>query len=122
LTQVFKSINPKDFRKMAYGDLAGFRELAFDFFNDTRLHMTGWLALLEAGNLARFRDELHRCKGGATLFGMERLVVLIASWEYAPDAKTIEFDLNGFEKELSDAETEVLAITDETEGPSSSVS
>jgi hypothetical protein len=108
------SINPNDFRKMAHGDLSGFRDLAFDFFNDTRLRMTGWLALLEAGDLARFRDELHRCKGGASLFGMERLVSLIASWEFAPDVKTIRFDLNGFEKELSDAEAEVLAITDDT--------
>lgn len=107
---------------MAHGDLSGFRELAFDFFNDTRLHMTGWYALLEAGNVARFRDELHRCKGGASLFGMERLVSLITSWEIAPDAQTIQFDLDGFEKELSDAEADVLAITDVSEDSSNSVS
>ena len=40
-------MNPAIFLKVAHGDLAGSRELSFDYFNDTRRQMTSWLALLE---------------------------------------------------------------------------
>ena len=74
-------MNAANFLKMAHGDLGGLRELAFDYFNDTRRQMTGWLALIEAGNFKQLRDDLHRCKGGASLFGLERIVALIGSCE-----------------------------------------
>ena len=74
-------MNPANFLKMAHGDLGGLRELAFDYFNDTRRQMTGWMALIEAGNFKQLRDDLHRCKGGASLFGLERIVALIGSCE-----------------------------------------
>jgi HPt (histidine-containing phosphotransfer) domain-containing protein len=122
LNQVTSILNPADFRRMAHGDLPGFRDLAFDFFNDTRRRMTGWLALIESGNLNQFRDELHRCKGGASLFGLERLVALLSAWEHAPDATTIRFDLDGFERELGAAEEEVLAIKEDGEDPPGKVS
>lgn len=97
---------------MAHGDPAGLRELAFDYFNDTRRHMTGWLAMLEAGNFRQLRDELHRCKGGASLFGLERLVALIGSVESPSVLEDRGFDLACFEKELSAAEKSVMAMTD----------
>ena len=43
----FSPMNPAIFLKVAHGDLAGSRELSFDYFNDTRRQMTSWLALLE---------------------------------------------------------------------------
>lgn len=97
---------------MAHGDLGGLRELAFDFFNDTRHQMTGWTALLEAGNYSQLRDDLHRCKGGASLFGLERLVSLIGSIESPQVLESRGFDIAVFEYELSTAESAVAAMTD----------
>jgi HPt (histidine-containing phosphotransfer) domain-containing protein len=105
-------MNPVNFLKMAHGDLKGLRELAFDYFNDTRRQMTGWLALIETKNFKQLRDELHRCKGGASLFGLERLVALIGSCESPAVLEERGLDLARFEKELTAAESAVLAMTD----------
>ena len=103
-------MNPANFLKMAHGDADGLRALAMDYFNDTRRLMTHWAALLEDGNFAQLRDELHRCKGGASLFGLERVVALIGACE-SPDAlEERGFDLAGFERELSDAEIAICAM------------
>ena len=105
-------VNHTNFLKMAHGDLGGLRELAFDFFDDTRHQMTGWVALVEAGNFSQLRDDLHRCKGGASLFGLERLVSLIGSFESPQVLESRGFDIAGFEYELSTAESAVAAMTD----------
>jgi HPt (histidine-containing phosphotransfer) domain-containing protein len=105
-------MNPVYFMKMAHGDLEGLRELAFDFFNDTRRLMTGWLSMIEAGNYSRLREELHRCKGGASLFGLERLVALIGDCESPQTLETRGFDLGTFETELSAAENAVIGLTE----------
>ena len=104
-------MNPANFLKMAHGDLAGLRELAFDYFNDTRRQMSGWMALLETGNFKQLRDDLHRCKGGASLFGLERIVALIGSCESAAVLEERGFDLMGFETELTQAERAVMEMT-----------
>ncbi len=104
-------MNPANFLKMAHGDLDGLRELAFDFFNDTRRQMTGWMSLLEAGNFKQLRDDLHRCKGGASLFGLERIVALIGSCESPAVLEARGFDVTSFENELSAAESAVVAMT-----------
>ena len=44
-------MNPVYFLKMAHGDSGGLRDLAFDYFNDTRRLMTGWMSMIEAGKL-----------------------------------------------------------------------
>lgn len=105
-------MNPANFLKMAHGDLSGLRELAFDFFNDTRRQMTGWLALVEAGNYSQLRDDLHRCKGGASLFGLERIVAFVGSVESSTVLEEQGFDIAVFEKELTAAESAVVAMTD----------
>lgn len=107
-------MNPVYFKKMAHGDLPGLKELAFDYFNDTRRLMTGWVAMVESGDYGPLREELHRCKGGASLFGLERLVALIGASESANVLETKGFDLEIFEKELSDAEAAVRDITEST--------
>jgi hypothetical protein len=103
-------MNAVSFMKMAHGDALGLKELAFDFFNDTRLRMTGWLALMEAGDFSAVRDDLHRCKGGASLFGLERLVALIGASEAPQALESRGFDLTHFETELSAAENAVTAL------------
>ena len=103
-------MNPVYFVKMAHGDLDGLKELAFDYFNDTRRLMTHWLSLLEARNFGGLREELHRCKGGASLFGLERIVALIGDCESPMSLETRGFDLASFEKELSAAETAVSGM------------
>ncbi|RYD26295.1 MAG: Hpt domain-containing protein [Verrucomicrobiaceae bacterium] len=105
-------MNAANFLKMAHGDLAGLRQLAFDFFNDTRRQMTGWRALMESGNFAQLREDLHRCKGGASLFGLERLVALLSSVEGPAALENRGFDISNFETELSAAENAVLSMTD----------
>ena len=105
-------MNPVYFMKMAHGDLAGLKELAFDFFNDTRRLMTGWQSMIEAGNFRTLREELHRCKGGASLFGLERLVALIAASESPMVLEKNGFDLTGFEKELTAAEAAVTLLAE----------
>ncbi len=105
-------MNPANFSKMAHGDISGLKQLAFDFFNDTRRQMTGWLALIEAGNFGQLRDDLHRCKGGASLFGLERIVSLIGSCESPAVIESRGFDLATFETELTAAEQAVIAMTD----------
>jgi HPt (histidine-containing phosphotransfer) domain-containing protein len=105
-------MNPVYFKKMAHGDLEGFRELAFDFFNDTRRLMTSWLSLIERGDFDHLREELHRCKGGASLFGLERIVRLIGASESPMVLETKGFDLATFESELSAAENAVVALAE----------
>jgi HPt (histidine-containing phosphotransfer) domain-containing protein len=105
-------MNSANFLRMAHGDLGGLRVLAFDYFNDTRRLMSGWLALVETGNFKQLRDELHRCKGGASLFGLERIVALIGSFESPATLEERGFDLASFEKELAAAESAVIALTD----------
>lgn len=105
-------MNPVYFLKMAHGDLEGLRELAFDFFNDTRRLMTGWMSMIDAGNFGRLREELHRCKGGASLFGLERIVALIGDCESPMVLETRGFDLGAFENELSVAESAVIGMTE----------
>lgn len=107
-------MNPVYFKKMAHGDLPGLKELAFDYFNDTRRLMTGWVAMAETGDYGTLREELHRCKGGASLFGLERLVALIGASESANVLETKGFDVETFEKELSDAEAAVIELTEST--------
>lgn len=101
------ALNRVNFEKMAYGDPEGLRELAFDYFNDTRRLMTGWRVMIDRGELASLREELHRCKGGASLFGLERIVALIGDCEKPRMLETEGFDLVVFEKELSAAEQAV---------------
>lgn len=105
-------MNPANFLKTAHGDLAGLRELAFDYFNDTRRQMTGWMALPEAGNFKQRRDDPHHCKGGASLFGLGRVVALIGSYGGASVLEERGFDLTGFETELTEAGRGMMAMTD----------
>ncbi len=105
-------MNPANFLKTAHGDLAGLREPAFDYFDDTRRQMTSWMALLEAGNFKQRRDELHRCKGGASLFGLGRIVALIGSCGGASVLEERGSDLTGFETELTEAGRAMMAMTD----------
>ncbi len=103
-------MNSADFFKMAHGDLVWMRELAFDYFNETRRQMTGWLSLMETKNFSQLRADLHRCKGGASLFGLERLVALLSSCESPAVLERHGFDLTTFEHELSAAESAVEAL------------
>jgi HPt (histidine-containing phosphotransfer) domain-containing protein len=69
------------------------------------------MALLEAGNFKQLRDDLHRCKGGASIFGLERIVALIGSCESASVLEERGIDLTNFETELTEAECAVMAMT-----------
>lgn len=104
-------MNPVNFAKMAHGDPAGLVEMAFDYFNETRRLMTSWKALIESENFSRLRDDLHRCKGGASLFGLERLVCLLGEYESPAVLESRGFDLAAFESELTAAEDAVVGMS-----------
>jgi HPt (histidine-containing phosphotransfer) domain-containing protein len=103
-------MSPEDFAKMAHGDPVGHLEMASDFFNETRRLMTGWSALIECGNFSDLREDLHRCKGGASLFGLERLVALLGECDRPTVLEKKGFDLGVFEEELSAAEHAVQGM------------
>jgi len=103
-------MNVANFHKMAHGDLDGLRQLAFDFFKDTRRQLAAWAGLLESGEFSELREHLHRCKGGASLFGLERLVAMIGNVESPAALEKRGFDLSVFESELSEAEKAVVAL------------
>ncbi len=105
-------MNQVNFLKMAHGDPAGLRELAIDYFTDTRRQMTTWKPVLESGNFAQVRANLHRCKGGASIFGLERIVALITDGESPSVLEDRGFDFANFEMELRAAESAVAAMTD----------
>lgn len=105
-------MNPVNFAKMAHGDPAGLVEMAFDFFNETRRLMTNWRALIESRNFSCLRDDLHRCKGGASLFGLERLVFLLGEFESPSVLENRGFDLAAFENELSAAEEAMMKMAE----------
>ena len=110
IMKILPPMNISYFLRRARGDTNAFRDLAIDFFNDTRHLMSGWTALIETGNFARVREELHRCKGGASLFGFERLVELIGASESPRVLETRGFNLKAFEKELRMAERAVVEM------------
>ena len=103
-------MNPARFLKMACGNLAELRELAVEFFNETRHQMTGWNSLVESGDFRQLREDLHRCKGGASLFGLERMVELLGSCENPAFLEAGGFDVPTFESELIAAENAVEAM------------
>lgn len=103
-------LNPANFIKMAHGDPVGLAELALEFFEETRHLIRGWSVLVEAGGSARLCEELHRCKGGASLFGLERLVDLLSECERPSYIEQSGFDIATFEKELDAAEAAVTAL------------
>lgn len=105
-------VNTVNFMKMAHGDVRGLRDLAFEYFNDTRRLMTVWLAMIDSSDFTALRAELHRCKGGASLFGLERLVAIIGESEKPMTLERNGFDLTLFEQELTAAESAVLEMTE----------
>lgn len=105
-------MNPVNFAKMAHGDPVGLIEMAFDYFNETRRLMTGWNAMVESGNFGHLRDDLHRCKGGASLFGLERMVSFLGEFESPDVLESRGFDLDAFENELSAAEMAVQGMAE----------
>jgi len=103
-------VNTVEFIKMAYGDLQGFRELAGEFFEDVYRRQPSWQELAGQGNYDRLREELHRCKGGASIFGMERVISLIKAAEEVEALELHGFDFSTFIMELKDAERAIAVI------------
>ncbi len=105
--QIFNEIR---FQRMACGDIPGFFELADEYFTDVRVHLSQWPAICEAKEFRRLSEEFHRCKGGAAMFGFERLFSLLGSWESDSGIERGDFDLERFESELEAAEKAVAGF------------
>ncbi len=105
-------MNLEHFTKMAYGDVPWLRGLAIDFFHETRALLPQWATMIEAGRFEELRAELHRCKGGSSLFGFERVVAMLAIFERPVDLETHGFNVAAFEQELAAAERAVDAMVE----------
>jgi HPt (histidine-containing phosphotransfer) domain-containing protein len=101
--------NETRFERMACGDLSGFFELAEEYFQDVRLRMSEWPGLLEANEYRRLSEDFHRCKGGAALFGFERLYSLFGSLESESEIELESSILDRFVSEVEAAETAIVA-------------
>lgn len=97
-------MNTAHFVKMAHGDPPWLRDLAVHYFEETRRVIPAWMALLEARNFDGLREELHRCKGGASMFGFERIRAMMLAGEGAKVLETRGFDVAAFKHELTAAE------------------
>jgi len=104
------AVNPAEFVKMAYGDVEGFRELAGEFFQDVNDRQPSWREMAEEGDFDRLREELHRCKGGASIFGLERIVAMIKAAEKEGALELDGFDFATFAEELAAAKEAVAAV------------
>lgn len=102
--------NGDRFTRMACGDVQGFLEMADEFFADVRLKLRLWPGMRDAGEYDRLFEEFHRCKGGAALFGLDRLFALLGSWEKDSKVGQSRFDLERFESELEAAEEAVAGF------------
>ncbi|MBX3739370.1 MAG: Hpt domain-containing protein [Akkermansiaceae bacterium] len=103
-------LNVVRFERMACGDLPGFFELAEEYFADVRMRLAGWPSLFAAGELPRLAEDFHRCKGGAAMFGLERMFSLLGVWEREPQVGQDPLDLERFVKELGAAEDAVAGF------------
>lgn len=103
-------LNESHFRQMACADLAGFVELTGEFFVDARERAANWLEIHERGAGTQLREEFHRCKGAAALFGFERMVSLLKEWEMDPEIAESPLDMERFFRELKEAEEAVAAM------------
>ncbi len=103
-------MNRKTFERMAHGDIPGLKELSFEFFDDIRGKLGAWGKLGESGDFEALKAELHRCKGGASIFGLERLIALITDYESTPVLEERGFDAAGFETEFAAAEDAVRSM------------
>lgn len=112
MSEELVAMNMVHFVKMAYGDVPWLRGLASDFFRETRALIPQWQAMIESGRCDDLRVELHRCKGGASLFGFERLVAMLAICQNPLGLETHGFDVAAFELELVAAEKAVTEMID----------
>ena len=103
-------MNTAQFVKMAHGDVPWLQVLAADFFKEMQRLLPAWRTMFEGNNLNGLREELHRCKGGASIFGFERLVALLHACEQPMALETRGFDLGAFEHELAAAECALAAM------------
>ena len=105
-----QTFNQVRFQRMACGDVPGFFELADEFFTDVKVRLSQWPDMRQAGEFPRLLEEFHRCKGGAAMFGFERLFSLLGSWESDSGIGQGQFDLERFAEELEAAETAVTGF------------
>jgi hypothetical protein len=105
-------MNTAHFVKMAYGNVPWLRGLSVDFIKETRGLVPGWRVLLESRNFTQLREELHRCKGGSSIFGFDRLRALLLASESPTTLEARGFDFVVFEQELDAAEKAMAAVVD----------
>ena len=69
-----------------------------------------------AGEFRRLSEEFHRCKGGAAMFGFERLYGLLGNWETDSKIEKAGVDLEQFADEIAAAEAAVAAFREGSNG------
>lgn len=117
--QIFNEIR---FQRMSCGDLDSFHELADEYFIDVRTRMRQWPGMRQAREWRRLGEEFHRCKGGAAMFGFERIFALVGSWEVDSRIERGDVDLEQFAEELEAADRAVAEYrSKESDGRENSI-
>ncbi|MBK1883336.1 Hpt domain-containing protein [Luteolibacter pohnpeiensis] len=103
-------LNEDRFRRMACGDMDSFYELAGDYFEEVESRIPEWRKLNASGDDHRLREEFHRSKGGAAIFGFERLHAHLTSLEKQIEAGGGEVDIDQLLGEYENAKQAVAAL------------
>ena len=97
------------FVRLAGNDTEGLVRMMNEYLDETRTISAMWPNLLQAGEVSEFSEQLHKCKGGAAIFGFSRVMALIAGLEKG-SLDSASYDAQAFERELALAERAIAAL------------
>jgi HPt (histidine-containing phosphotransfer) domain-containing protein len=112
LIDEFLILRETSFLRMAMGDVEGFGDMAREFLSEIRNGSEGWQGAWNKGDHTAVALEIHRSRGGASLFGFERLHAFFAACERKLISGTFEFEPALMESELEKAERALAAFVD----------
>ncbi|MFN6016204.1 MAG: hypothetical protein ACK49N_01405 [Verrucomicrobiota bacterium] len=97
------------FFKLAGKDPDGLVRMMDEYVAETRRMAGMWSHLLQAGEAGEVSEQLHMCKGGAAIFGLLRVMAMIAGLEKG-SLDSASYDAQAFERELALAERAIAAL------------
>ncbi len=96
--------------KRARGDVGDFIEMAAEYLEEVRAGILHWRESWANNSIADVVMEIHRCKGGASLFAFERLHALFRELEDAISGGVFELAEETVRQELVLAEQALAAL------------
>lgn len=103
-------VDVERFARLAGNDTAGLVRMMAEYLDETREIAGTWPRLFQEGKQREVSEQLHRCKGGAAIFGFSRILSLIGGLEKNPALAASAFDARAFERELALVELAITAL------------